>query len=131
MNRNENIWIDEPGGSLFISTPLILATILPEKNGYAVTLFHRGVTPSGQVFKTLEEAKQSAIAQMKFLIFQSLQTIEPPLHIPTYSVVIRLPKWFKNTTTQVTVWQYTGVDADSLEAELLEIKQKIDDLTNT
>lgn len=48
-----------------------------------------------------------------------------PKYLPTYAVTIRLPKWFKDTTTQVTIWEYIGIDVDSVDAELSEIKQKL------
>jgi len=79
MNEMEkDIWKTKLGNTSILETPLVIAAIGCRENGYPITLYTHSTIEINKSFQTLSEAQQYANAQIKILVYQSLQIIEPP-----------------------------------------------------
>lgn len=45
-----------------------------------------------------------------------------------YKIAIRFPSWFSQVS--ITIWEYQGVQVDALEAQLIQVQEKLDTLLN-
>ena len=78
MNEIEkDIWKTRLGNTSILETPLVIAAI-ECREGYPITLYTHSTIEIDKSFQTLREAQQYANAQIKILVYQSLQIIEPP-----------------------------------------------------
>lgn len=67
----------------------------------------------------------SAVSDRRLWLRRKQLLIFPRL-TPTYKISVRFPKWF--TQASITVWEYQGVQTDSLEAQLIQMQEKLDTL---
>jgi hypothetical protein len=74
--------------------------------------------PFGPSTTSSINSQRLRLRQKQLLIFPKLT--------PTYKISVQFPRWF--TQASVTIWEYTGVQSEGVENQLVEIQSKLDTL---
>lgn len=81
--------------------------------------FQIGVVVGGQPDASNIGRRRLELGKVQLVIFPKLT--------PTYSISIAIPPWF--TRASIRIWEYSGIDFDSVELGIERIEQKLDFLT--
>lgn len=86
--------------------------------GYLFQKFLLGITVGGVPEADTLSVRTLSLDEVKLVIYPKITT--------TYSITIRVPKWFKDASIQV--WEYTGPDFDTVDDSLQRIEQKVNEI---
>ena len=140
-NNWDLTWSDERqategAGRKYIPIPEIVVPVIFENHWLAVLATSLTAKPSWNFAGFLVQkvrlglvvggGYEAAGTQKRKIWLDQVTLIQYQRLTPDYVVAFQVPKWIAQIN--LTVWQYTGIDSDTLSQQLVIIESKIDSL---